>query len=112
MVDNLIRLRTLIGKRGLLPVRSADGFAGEIPFTFEAVAPPSHIPEETDFDTFNRLISRSDFLVRFDEGTALDGKNTRHVSGFYVLPERKALSGFDAQLSSRLIAKLAVALAS
>jgi hypothetical protein len=89
--DNLARLRGLIGRRGLLPVRSADGFSGEVPFTFVAVAPPRHVPEETDFDTFNALMSRSEFLVRFDDGTLLDGRNTRSVSGFYVLPEPQAL---------------------
>ena len=89
--DNLARLRGLIGRRGLLPVRSADGFSGEVPFTFVAVAPPRNIPEEIDFDTFNALMSRSEFLVRFDDGTLLDGRNTRSVSGFYVLPEPQAL---------------------
>jgi hypothetical protein len=84
-------LRGLIGRRGLLPVRSEGGFFGEVPFTFIAVAPPRNIPEETDFDTFNALISRSEFLVRFDDGTLVDGENIRSVSGFYVLPERQAL---------------------
>lgn len=88
--DNLSRLRGLVGRRGWLPVRSADGFSGDVPFTFVAVAPPRHIPVETDFDTFNDLISRSDFLVRFDDGTLLDGRNTRSVSGYYVLPEPQA----------------------
>ena len=89
--DNLARLRGLLGRRGLLPVRSADGFSGEVPFTFVAVAPPRHVPEETDFDTFNALINRSEFVVRFDHGTLLDGRNTRNVSGFYVFPEPQAL---------------------
>ena len=69
--DNLARLCGLIGRRGLLPVRSADGFFGEAPFTFVAVAPPRNIPEETDFDTFNALISGSEFVVRFDDGWLL-----------------------------------------
>lgn len=90
MKDNLARLLGLIGRRGLLPVRSADGFSGEVPFTFVAVA-PRDIPGETDFDTFNALMSRSEFVVRFDDGTLLDGRNTRSVSGFYVLPEPQAL---------------------
>jgi hypothetical protein len=77
--DNLARLRGLIGSRGLLPVRSADGFSGEVPFTFVAVAPPQNIPEETDFDTFNALMSRSEFIVRFDDGTLLDGRNTKRL---------------------------------
>jgi hypothetical protein len=37
------------------------------------------------------LISRSEFVVRFDHGTLLDGRNTRNVSGFYVFPEPQAL---------------------
>ena len=89
--DNLARLRDLIGKRGLLLVRSADGYFAEVPITFIAVAPPRRIPEQTDFDTFTALISQSEFLVRFDDGRLLDGRNTRRVSGFYVLPESKAL---------------------
>jgi hypothetical protein len=91
MADNLTRLRNLVGKRGLLPVRCADGYACEVPLTFIAVAPPRDIPQKTDFDTFNTLISRSDFLIRFDAGTFLDGSNTRRVSGFHVIPERRAL---------------------
>lgn len=92
MTDNLTRLRGLIGKRGLLPVRSADGIFREAPFTFVAVAPPREIPQGADFDTFNALISRADFVVRFDDGTLLDGGNTRSVSGFYALPDPQALA--------------------
>jgi hypothetical protein len=89
---NLARLRGLVGVRGLFPVRSADGFSGEVPFTFVAVAPPRTIPTNTDFGTFNRLIDACNFHVRFDEGTLLDGRNTLTVSGFYVLPDPKALA--------------------
>jgi hypothetical protein len=92
MEVNLTRLRGFAGMRGLFPVRSADGFSGEVPFTFVAVVPPRTIPARTDFDTFNRLIDTCDFLIRFDEGTLLDGRNTRTVSGFYVLPDPKALA--------------------
>ena len=88
---NLIRLRGLAGRRGLLPVRSADGFAQEVPFTFVAVALPHTISANTDFDTLNRLISLSNFEIRFDEGILLDDRNTRNVSGVYVLPDPKAL---------------------
>jgi len=90
--DNLTRLHGLVGMRGLFPVRSADGFSGEAPFTFVAVLPPRIIPAKTDFDTFNRLIDACDFHVRIDEGTLLDGRNTRTVSGFYVLPDPTALA--------------------
>lgn len=89
MKDNLARLRGLIGTSGLLP--AADGFSGEVPFTFVAVAPPREMPQEADFDTFNALISRTEFVVRFEEGIFLDGRSTRCVSGFCVLPDPKAL---------------------
>jgi hypothetical protein len=92
MKDNLARLRSFIGRRGLLPVRSANGFSGDVPVTFIGVTPPRNISEETDLDTFNALISRSEFTVRFDDGTLLDGRNTRSVSGFYVLPEPQILA--------------------
>ena len=62
-----------------------------MPFIFIAVAPPRNIPEETGFDTFNALMSRSEFLVRFDDGMLLDGRNTPSVSGFHVLQEPQAL---------------------
>ncbi len=88
--DNLTRLLGLIGMRCLLPLRSADGFRAEVPFTFVAVA-PRNIPGETDFDAFNALISRSEFVIRFDDGMLLDGKNTLSVSGFFLLPEPQAL---------------------
>ena len=92
MKDNLKRLHGFAGMRGLLPVRSVDGFWEE-PFTFTGVVtPPPVIPAETDFDTFNNLISASNFHIRFDEGVLIDGRNTRNVSGFYVLPDPKALA--------------------
>jgi hypothetical protein len=79
------------GRGGVvLPVRSVDGFWEE-PFTFTGVTPPPVIPAETDFDMFNTLISASDFQIRFHEGVLIDCRNTRNVSGFYVLPDPKAL---------------------
>jgi hypothetical protein len=91
MEVNLARLHGLVGMRGRVAVRSANGFSGDVPFTFEAVVPPRSIPTETDFNTFNRLIDACDFHIRFDEGLLLDGRNTGTVSGFYVRPEAKAL---------------------
>ena len=47
--------------------------------------PPDHIPEETDFDALNAVISASKFRVRFDEGVLIDGSNTRHIFGSDVV---------------------------
>ena len=91
MKDNLDRLHRFVVIRGLLPLRSAEGFWEE-PFTFTGVMPPPIIPAETDFDTFNNLVSASTFQIRFDEGVLIDGRNKRNVSGFYVLPDPKALA--------------------
>jgi hypothetical protein len=85
MMDNLTRLRKMIGMRGVLGVWRAVGRGCEVPYTFEAVVPPDHIPAETDPATFDALISASKFLVRFDEGTLIDGKSTRRISGLDVV---------------------------
>ena len=65
MVDNLTRLRKMIGMRGVLGVWQTDWRGCEVPYTFEAVVPPDHIPVETDPNTFSALIGASEFLVRF-----------------------------------------------
>ena len=38
----------------------------------------------TDASGFQDAITRSDFVVRFDEGTLIDGSNTRTISDFYI----------------------------
>jgi hypothetical protein len=54
-------------------------------FTFIAVQPPEKLFSETnDEDAFQRAVSQSEFTIRFEEGTLIDGSNTKKVSGFYI----------------------------
>jgi hypothetical protein len=71
------RLHALTGKQGLLKIR----FAGEVPFTFLSVEPPSDLPAEADDMAIQNAITRSHFLVRFDDGTLIDGRDTKIISG-------------------------------
>jgi hypothetical protein len=74
----LARLNALTGKQGLLNIR----YAGEVGFTFLSVVdPPPDLPADSDGDAIQNAITRSRFLVRFDEGTLIDGSNTRTISG-------------------------------
>jgi hypothetical protein len=77
-VDTLSRLNSIVGKNGSVtaPVQS-----GEIGVTFLAVCPAPEVSAETDIQT---AITRSQFTVRFDNGTLLDGSNTKVISGFYI----------------------------
>src|ERR1700733_12341244 len=85
-MDNLTRLRKLIGIHGqLTPILQSDGRTWEAPYTIEAVAPPDHIPTGNDPNTFNALIDASRFVVRFDEGVLIDGSNTRLLSGSEIV---------------------------
>ncbi|MDR3742284.1 MAG: hypothetical protein P4L40_24975 [Terracidiphilus sp.] len=77
--STLSRLRDLVGKKGLLVTS-----AGEVPFTFLRVVPPADLPSVADEQEFQNAITRSNFLVRFDDGILLDGSDTRNISGFYV----------------------------
>ncbi len=81
--STLSRLLALIGKQGLLPVRAADGWADEVRFTFLSAEPPSELAtgEDDDDQDIQAAINRSHFLVRFDEGTLIDGSNTKTISG-------------------------------
>jgi hypothetical protein len=79
-MNTLMRLNSLVGKRGLLKIR----FGGEIAFTFLSVHPPSQLPDETDEDGFQDAITRSEFRVQFDDGGLIDGSNTKLVSGVYI----------------------------
>jgi hypothetical protein len=76
-MEILSHLNALIGKKGLLKVRSA----GEIGFTFLTVYPAPDLPTEADDDSIETAITRSQFLVRFDGGTLIDGSDTKVVSG-------------------------------
>ena len=71
------RLQALTGKKGLLKIR----FAGRVPFTFLSVYTPADLLSETDDQEIQTAITRSSFLVRFDDGILLDGSETRVISG-------------------------------
>ena len=73
----LSRLKALTGKQGLLKIR----FAGEVGFTFLSVDPAPDLPAEANDNGIQTAIRRSRFLVRFDEGTLIDGSDTRVISG-------------------------------
>jgi hypothetical protein len=79
-VDNLSRLNNLVGKQGLLKLQSA----GEVGFTFLSVSPATVLPTEQDDAAFQGAITRSEFVVRFDEGTLINGSHTKVVSGRYI----------------------------
>jgi hypothetical protein len=79
-VDTQARLDNLIGKRGTLKTRDA----GEFPFIFMTVEPPRDLPKEADKKEFITIVTRCDFVVRFDEGTLIDRSNTRRISGFDI----------------------------
>jgi len=73
----LSRLKALTGKQGLLKIR----YAGEVGFTFLSVDPAPDLPMEADDEAIQTAITRSRFLVRFDEGTLIDGSDRRVISG-------------------------------
>ena len=73
----LSRLRALTGKKGLLKIQ----YAGEVGFTFLSVEPAPDLPMEADDEAILTAITRSRFLVRFDEGTLIDGSDRRVISG-------------------------------
>jgi hypothetical protein len=82
-MDTLTGLNNLVGKKGLLPVRCGiDHF--EVAFTFLSAKPADGLPAETDAFAFQDAITRSYFAIRFDEGTFIDGSNTRMVSGYHI----------------------------
>ena len=70
-------MNALTGKQGLLKIR----YAGEVGFTFLSVDPAADLPAEADDEAIQAAITRSRFLVRFDEGTLIDGSDTRVISG-------------------------------
>jgi len=79
-MDILARLNNLVGKQGLLKLQ----YAGEVEFTFLSVSPATALPTEQDDAAFQAAITRSEFVVRFDEGTLIDGSHTKVVSGRYI----------------------------
>ena len=76
----LSRLNALTGKQGLLKIQ----YAGEVGFTFLSVDPAPGLPTATNDTAIQTAIDRSHFLVRFDEGTLIDGRNTRVISGHHI----------------------------
>lgn len=76
----LARLNALTGKQGLLKIQHA----GEVGFTILSVHPAPDLLAETDDEAIQLAINRSQFLVRFDEGTLIDGSDTRVISGRYI----------------------------
>ena len=78
-MNTAIRLANLVGKTGLLPIRTAAGEFHEIDFTILSLK----TPVQSD-DDIERAIDRTNFLVRFNEGTLVDGGNTRTISGHSI----------------------------
>lgn len=76
----LSRLNGLVGKQGLLKIR----YAGQVGFTFLSVVPAPNLPAEADDESIQDAINRSEFQVRFDEGTLIDGSDTRVISGRHI----------------------------
>ena len=82
-----MRLNSLTGKRGVLKIRCA----GQVDFTFLSVDPPPDLPTEMDDDEFQTAITRSRFLVRFEEGTLIDGSHEHHIWQGYIAHSRTLL---------------------
>lgn len=53
----------------------------EVGFTFLAVYPANDLPTDDDDEAVQTAITRSSFLVRFDDGILIDGSDRRVVSG-------------------------------
>jgi len=56
----------------------------DVAATVLAVSPPKVLATETDDDDFQKQITHSELTVRFDDGTLVDGSNTKLISGFYI----------------------------
>ena len=79
MENTQSQLNDLVGKRGLLKTQR-----GELRFEFLSVdAAPEVQIKATEVD-FQDAVTRSSFRVRFDEGTLIDGSNTKVISGFFI----------------------------
>ena len=68
--DAISLIKSLVGEKGLLPVRDQTGFY-EVSFTVVSVEPTKE-PEQD----INRAINASLFCVRFEPGTLIDGRDT------------------------------------
>jgi hypothetical protein len=49
-----------------------------------SVDPAPNLPAEADDESIQDAINRSEFRVRFDEGTLIDGSDIRVISGRYI----------------------------
>lgn len=78
------RLQNLVGKRGLVLLRASGDAAQEFEFTIVAVHPSAAIPEQGDDEALQQAITRSEFTVKFDEGTVIDGSNYKVISGRFI----------------------------
>jgi len=76
------RLNALVGKHGMLlvwPAREPAPF--EVAFTFVTVYPARDTLPGDDDQAIQTAITRSSFLVRFDEGVLIEGSDHRVISG-------------------------------
>jgi hypothetical protein len=83
-VDIPPRLRNLVGKRGLVMLKANGAAAREFEFTIVAVHPAPDIPEIGDDDVLQRAITRSEFTVKFEDGTLIDASNYKVISGRHI----------------------------
>ena len=79
-MNTLARLESLVGKRGLLPIRCGTQYF-EVEFTFLSVMPGLELPMETDAYGFQEAITQNQFTVGFEPGTLIDGRSAREISG-------------------------------
>ena len=88
-MDTLSRLHNLVGKKGLLHIN-----ANELEFTFLSVIPPPTLSISGDeLQDFKTAITDSQFEVRFDEGTLVNGNNSMIASGRYISFIKKIYEG-------------------
>jgi hypothetical protein len=84
-METLSRLNNLIGKQGFvkIPFRDAE-------VTLLSVDPPTRYPTEIDEDPIQslvdigRVIDRSQFTVRYENGILIDGRSTGVIPGRYI----------------------------
>jgi hypothetical protein len=83
-VDIPPRLQNLVGKRGLVMLKPSGKAGREFEFAIVAVHPASDIPGTGGDDELQRAITQSEFTVKFEDGTFIDGSNYKVISGRYI----------------------------
>jgi hypothetical protein len=83
-VDIPARLQNLPGKRGLVMLKSDREAGREFEVTIVAVHPARDLPGTGDDDELQRAITRSEFTVKFEDDTLIDGSNYKVISGRYI----------------------------